>query len=283
MIKRKRPLSIDTLKLTNPQRAAVGRILTAQKNKYKKLLHEAHERMHIIADMSTSLEIWYNVNGNYEYVSRSCEAILGYPPEAFTRGAVRLEQLVHHESEEQFRQDRAAALEGLSGERVEYRILTREGETCWVEAHWNPVLTRKGKHIGIRISLRDITEFKQCQSFSRAYESLSLTIANELEEVGIFSVTPDVTFKSWNAGAAGMLGWKKEDIIGGHLSRITEAEDVLRIMDASREAGCDGKQVLDVSFRTEVGGTLPVQLMLLNLCDHKQQLHQITFLFRPTE
>lgn len=284
MMKKKRTPSIGNLNLTNPQKTAVTRILSAQKNKYKKLLHEAHERMHIIADMTSSLEFWYNVNGNYEFVSRSSESVLGYTPEAFTRGDLRLEQLVHDDYIEQFSQDRAAALEGVSGESMEYRIRTREGDARWVEAHWYPVLTRKGKHIGIRISLRDITEFKQCQYLSRAYEQLSLTIADELVEVGIFSLTTEGRFKSWNSGAIRLLGWEKDDIIDQPIGAILREEEELRLMQRSEAARCGDKTTTVVPFRhKEGGGERAMKVILINLCNHQQDLHQVTFLIRAAD
>lgn len=281
MIKKKRSQSLDNLNLTNPQRVAVSRILTSQKNKYKKLLHETHERLHIIADMTTSLEFWYNVNGNYEYVSRSSEALLGYAPEAFTRGDMRLEQLVHDDSIAQFHSDRVRALEGESGERVEYRVRTKTGKTLWVQAHWMPVFTRKGKHIGIRISLRDITEFKQCQYFSRAYEQLSLTIADEITEVGIFSLTPDGVFKSWNQGAVRLLGWEKEEIIGTKIDSVVGEQETAALMRISADVPCGDTSTAEVTFNKKGGGTLATSLMLLNLCNHEDTLHQITFVLRP--
>lgn len=283
MIKKKRTPSIDNLNLTKPQKIAVSRILSAQKNKYKKLLHETHERMHIIADMTASLEFWYNVNGNYEYVSRSSETVLGYTPEAFTRGGLHLEQLVHDDYIEQFRKDRATALEGVSGENVEYRIRTREGDSRYVEAHWYPVMTRKGKHIGIRISLRDITEFKQCQYFSRAYEQLSLTIADELTEVGIFSLTPEGRFKSWNTGAIRLLGWEKTDVIDQSLSSLFGEELSTQLLELSATARCGDKTSTSAALPHKDGGMRSVHMMLINLCNIEQKLHQVTFLFRPAD
>ncbi|MDT8322976.1 MAG: PAS domain S-box protein, partial [Bacteroidota bacterium] len=225
MIRKKRSISLDNINLTNPQRAAVTRVLTAQKNKYKKLLHEAHERLHIIADMTTSLEFWYNVNGSYEFVSPASEDLLGYAPSEFTGGAVHLEQLIHEDSIDRFRSDRSRALEGEAGKGIEYRLHTRSGETRWVQASWKPVYTRMGKHIGVRISIRDISEYKQCQYFSRAYRDLMLSIAEDLDEVGIFSLTPEWELKSWNSGARGLLGWEMEEMIGRTIDALLSADE----------------------------------------------------------
>ncbi|PLX28203.1 MAG: hypothetical protein C0600_10120 [Ignavibacteria bacterium] len=282
MIRKKRSLSLDNLKLSNPQKAAVARLLTAQKNKYKKLLHETHERMHIIADLTTSLEFWYNVNGSYEYVGRSSEQILGYLPEDFTRGNMRLETLIHPDSIEEFRKDRANALEGESGENVEYRLFTADKKVKWVQATWNPILTRKGKHIGIRISIRDISEFKQCQAFSRSYERLSLTIANELEEAGIFSVTADMVLKSWNIGANKLLGWEREEMIDAPVSKLF-GDDAEKHFDAARSMDCGEEYRAEFVLLSKDGEPRSVRMLFLNLCNHEADLYQLTCMFRSAE
>ena len=282
MIRKKRSISLDNINLTNPQRAAVTRVLTAQKNKYKKLLHEAHERLHIIADMTTSLEFWYNVNGSYEFVSPASEAILGYSPAEFTGEGVNLEELIHEDSIEQFRADRSRALEGEGGKGIEYRLHTREGETRWVQASWKPVLTRKGKHIGIRISIRDITEFKQCQYFSQAYRDLMLNIADDLDEIGIFSLTPEWELKTWNSGAQGLLGWEKDEMIGRSLDALLPDAEVESVRAVLGGLTCGERRALVLPLRHRDGETHRVQITFMSMCDHLGVLHQVTCLLRAT-
>lgn len=280
MIRKKRSISLDNINLTNPQRAAVTRVLTAQKNKYKKLLHEAHERLHIIADMTTSLEFWYNVNGSYEFVSPASEVILGYAPTEFTGGALHLEDLIHEDSIDRFRADRSRALEGESGRGIEYRLHTRDGDTRWVQASWKPVLTRKGKHIGIRISIRDITEFKQCQYFSRAYQELMFSIADSLDDIGIFSLTPDWELKSWNSGARELLGWEKEEMIGQGIDALMAGEVAASTRAVLEGLSCGERRELILPLRRRDGGTRSVRVTFMSLCDHLGSLHQVTCLLR---
>jgi PAS domain S-box-containing protein len=281
MIRKKRSASLDTIKLSHPQKAAVARVLTAQKNKYKKLLHEAHERLHIIADMTTSLEFWYNVNGSYEFVSPSSQEILGYAPAEFLGGKVDLEQLIHPDSIDRFLRDRSMALEGGADKGIEYQLHTREQETIWVEASWQPVMTRKGKHIGIRISIRDITEFKRCQSYSRAYQQLTLTIADDLHEVGIFSLTPDWEIISWNSGANALFGWEKAEMIGSSFASLLPDEDEGATLAVMEGMSCGDKRSLTIHLRCKDGESCKVTVLFLALCNHNGQKHQVTCLLRP--
>ena len=91
MNKKKRQLSLENITLSNPQRLVVAQLLAGQKNKYKKLLHEAHERLHIIGDMVSSVEIWINTDGRVEFVSPSLLKVFGHPAQDFFGNRVGLE------------------------------------------------------------------------------------------------------------------------------------------------------------------------------------------------
>jgi PAS domain-containing protein len=143
-------------------------------------------------------------------------------------------------------------------------------------------MTRKGKHIGIRISIRDITEFRQCQALSRSYERLSLAIADELKEVGIFSLTPDRVVKSWNSGAARILGWQKNEIIGSTVDGLLAGDAAIHFAAAeTMDRGIEHRA--ETTFRTKDDAARSVSVMLLNLCNDEGQLHQITCLFRADD
>ncbi|HOJ05016.1 MAG TPA: PAS domain-containing protein [Bacteroidota bacterium] len=277
MIRKKRPLTLDTLKLTNPQRTAVAKLLGQQKSKYKKLLHEAHERMHIIADMSSSLEFWYNVNGSYEFVSPSCEAVLGYARTDFTHGELRLESIVHAEDRERFRRDKAGALEGGSAADVEYRFLAADGHYRSMLMTWNPVVTRRGKHIGVRISLRDMTEFQNCRHFSQAYERLTDVISDTLTEFAIFSVTPQRHIKSWNRMAMELFGYEREDIMGRDVALLFSASEHFGDMFPELSGiTCDDVLEREAVFRSRDGAEFRRVVRYMPLCDVRGMLHQLT-------
>lgn len=277
MIRKKKAPSIEKLGLSNPQKVAIRRLMSGVRGKYKKLLHETHERMHIIADLTSSLEFWYNVNGSYEYVSPSCKDALGYDPEEFTRGGMLIEKMVHDEHIERFRQDRAKAFLGESGVDAEYKMVTKTGDVRYMLMSWSPVITRKGKHIGIRISLRDITDYKRCRHFNEAYRDLTLAIADELPHTGVFSVTPDNILITWSATAENIFGWSKTECIDRPVSEVFsgEIDDVLEGLAALRSGD---RITTNLLLHTAKGKEIGVRVIVLPLCDIEGTLHQYTFL-----
>ncbi|MFZ1730708.1 MAG: PAS domain S-box protein [Bacteroidota bacterium] len=280
MIRKKKAPTIDKLGLSNPQKVAIRRIMSGVRGKYKKLLHETHERMHIIADLTSSLEFWYNVNGSYEYVSPSCKDVLGYDPEEFTRGRLLIEKIVHEDHVERFRQDRAKAFTGESGVDAEYRMRTKTGGSRYVLMSWSPVITRKGKHIGIRISMKDITDYKRCQHFSTVFKNLSLAIADELPHTGVLSLSSDHTIVTWNATVDRMFGWSKDEAVGHSISEIFpgQIDALLAGIDALE---CDTRFDSDLRLQTRNGGEIEVRVIALPLCDIEGALHQSTILIYP--
>ena len=280
MIRKKKIPSIDKIGLTNPQKVAVNRILTGVKNKYKKLLHETHERMHIIADLTSSLEFWYNVNGSYEFVSPSCTDVLGYEPRDFTHNGLLLENIVHEDYLEQFRSVRASAYAGESGADAEFRMYTKNKDTRYVLMSWSPVLTRKGKHIGIRMSLRDISEYRRCRHFALAYEELTLAIANELPYTGVFSLTPDRVIRSWSNTTSRLFGWSREEAIGKTLPDLF-SEEINTLLDGLDALQCSGRFDTNLLLHTREGKEIGVRIITLSLCDVEKTLHQYTFLVYP--
>jgi PAS domain S-box-containing protein len=263
--------------MTNPQKVAVARLLTAQKNKYKKLLHETHERLHIIADMTSSLEFWYNVNGGCEFVSPACELLTGYKADDFRHKHVALDQILHPDSLARFRDDRHRTLEGQAQRDVEYRLVTRAGETRWVSAGWSPVTTRQGKHIGFRVSLRDISDFKLCQHFSHAYRSLALQIADQIDDTAMVSISPEGTIRFWSRGAAVLTGHDSRAMTGKDFASIFTADASLPDMAAFGDGQTAHAQA---PLRRADGSTCDVHLSFIPLPAHGGGLHLVTVVMR---
>lgn len=202
------------MNLTNPQKAAVAKLMLAQKNKYKKLLHNAHERVHIIGDHSRNFEFWFNVMGHYEYASAACERVTGYTREEFMNGEVLLEQIVHPDDAERFKTDKKGAFSGSIGKDVEYRLITKSGDERHIVLSWVPVATRWGKLIGVRGSIADITELRL---YKTLVETLKVGAQKKLSgenAAGVFTIGADGLILSWSLSAQYILGYTPEASVG---------------------------------------------------------------------
>ncbi len=196
MIKKKRQFHIDRLKLTHPQKEGVIALLSMQKNKFKKLLHETHERMHVIVDHVRTLEIWVNVNGDYEYVSPGFETLTGRNRIAFLKKEYYFQSLIHPDSAEQYRNDRTLMYAGHEAMEGEYKLVHASGAVKTIRVWWRPVHTRKGRHIGIRLSILDLTAARAGQEVFSALSDLMFASSR-----ACLLVSPDGTIQRMNDAA----------------------------------------------------------------------------------
>jgi PAS domain S-box-containing protein len=127
-------------------------------------LRESEERFRTLADFTYDWEYWLNPDGNYVYVSPSCERITGYRSDEFRKDPKLLETITHPD-------DRAIVTKHLREEPIEgsvvyplvFRITTRGGEECWLEHVCQPAYGSDGKYLGRRGSNRDITERRRAE------------------------------------------------------------------------------------------------------------------------
>ena len=56
-----------------------------------------------------------------------------------------------------------SALEGSTGNDVEFRIIRKDGQIIWAAMSWQPIYDNKGISLGHRESIRDITARKEAE------------------------------------------------------------------------------------------------------------------------
>jgi PAS domain S-box-containing protein len=127
-------------------------------------LRESEERFRTLADFTYDWEYWLNPDGDYVYVSPSCERITGYRAEEFQKDPELLETIIHPEDRALVTKHlREEPIEGSVVYPVEFRIITRDGEERWLEHVCQPVYGSNGKYLGRRGSNRDITDRRRAE------------------------------------------------------------------------------------------------------------------------
>ena len=177
-------------------------------------LRLSRERLHDIA-MSSADWIWEtDANLCYTHASGSVRDILGYAPEELM-GRSAFEFMTE---EEAARVARALgnALERKQAIRdMEAWNLTKSGERVCLLANAVPVLGEKGVLTGYRGVFKNITERKRAEGALRESEQRFLRLVDELGDgIMVYSLTPDNRFTYVSPGAASVLGWEPEDVIG---------------------------------------------------------------------
>ena len=133
-------------------------------------LRESEEKFRTLVEWTYDWEIWLDPRGNIIYNSPSCERITGYGPEEFVAEPDLMASIVHpddrsfHDAHLRSLHDEVAGME-----KVEYRIIARNGKERWIEHVCRPLFGTNERYLGRRISNRDITEQKQVEENIREH------------------------------------------------------------------------------------------------------------------
>ncbi|AXS79085.1 PAS domain S-box protein [Dechloromonas sp. HYN0024] len=122
-------------------------------------LRESEIRFRTIADFTYDWEYWQGEQHELLYINPACQRITGYSQAEFIRNPALLEEIVHPDDRDLFRNH----LQEIQTENVctlEFRILTKSGQVCWIVHGCQAVFDPDGKRMGRRASNRDITDRK---------------------------------------------------------------------------------------------------------------------------
>lgn len=130
----------------------------------------SEERYRTIADYNYDWESWIGPDRSLLYVSPSCERITGYPPALFLQDPAFIERLIHQDDLPLWK-DYMGDETRVEGDAMDFRIFRRDGRMRWVSQVSRRVYDQQGKHLGLRASMRDITDRKFMEK-QLEYESL---------------------------------------------------------------------------------------------------------------
>jgi len=127
-------------------------------------LKRAEEKYRTVADFTYNMETWLDTNGNYIYVSPSCNMVTGYTADEFMNDPSFFIKIVHPDDkkmvEKHFKEKNWGDIQNFS---MDFRIITPDGDERWVGHSCQKVFNTQGKYIGRRGSNRNITEQKNAE------------------------------------------------------------------------------------------------------------------------
>ncbi len=149
----------------------VGQLARAFREMAQQLRHrlveirENEQRLYAIAHYTYDLELWIAADGRTVWVNPSVQRMTGYSPEECLAMADFPLCLIHPDDrdEAQWRLRDALRVPGESGEGYQFRMLRRDGDEFWASANWQPVHGESGQALGVRASIRDITDLKRIE------------------------------------------------------------------------------------------------------------------------
>jgi diguanylate cyclase (GGDEF)-like protein/PAS domain S-box-containing protein len=128
-----------------------------------KALADNEAKFSAIADYSYDCELWISQEGKLIWINPRVLDMFGYTPEECL-GTENFPAPFISDSDvgRTVRQIRRA-LRGNSGQDYEFRARRKDGPEFWAAADWRPIYDTRGGYLGIRISIRDITQRKEAE------------------------------------------------------------------------------------------------------------------------
>jgi PAS domain S-box-containing protein len=189
----------------------IGVVTDITENKLAEdLLKAREERFRQLIKNSFDMIVLMDASGIQQFVSDSCEKILGYRPDELINIPV-IEQMIHPEDKERLMLElQNALIRGYGG--VQYRHRHKNGDWVYLEAFGINQLNNPPIN-SIVLNVRDITERKKAEQALRESEEKFQIILNASSDP-IFTFYPDGEYRYVNKAFANGVGKKPEEIIG---------------------------------------------------------------------
>jgi len=237
---------------------------------------QSEERFRTMADYTYDWEYWIDRQGQYVYMTPSCEGITGYSASEFMQNPDLLAEIIHPDDRESVVQHFHKELESDEIVSLDFRIITRDGQTCWIEHKCQPVYSADGRHLGRRASDRDITQWMNAKNALQESEQTLRGIVDEALD-GITLVNEDGIVVEWNKSQEKITGLGKEDIIG---QPVWDVQQRLRLPERrSQQRYEQTKTLLEQFFKTgEPPWGNPIQEVTIHRVDGaRRTIQQVPF------
>ncbi|WP_232023584.1 putative bifunctional diguanylate cyclase/phosphodiesterase [Thiomicrorhabdus aquaedulcis] len=144
--------------------------------------NEQHQREKLlfkaVADFSLEFVSLRTVEGVYQYVSPAVLSITGYQPEDFYQTPSFMDSIIYKDDCQAWLSHSHHMNDDGAPEKVEFRVVKRDGEVRWLEHLCGTVRDPSGHVIGVRSINIDITERKLAE--------------HQLEHLGLFDPLTDL-------------------------------------------------------------------------------------------
>ncbi len=190
-------------------------------------LEEAEYKFRTIADFTYDWEFMMDPGGVFLYVSPSCERITGYSPSEFIASPSLFLSIVHAQDREEVASKIEKAYSFTPEEGFDFRIIRRGGSTVWVAMAMQAATDPERHILGIRGSIRDVSERRRIQDILKDGEE-RLKRLSEATFEGV-CITEGGKILDANRQLADMYGYGLHEMIGRNVLDFVAPDSRLQV------------------------------------------------------
>jgi PAS domain S-box-containing protein len=242
--------SLASLRETFLALAVILVALTSFMTRFFLARREAQRERDRFFNLSRDLLCVAGTDGYFKRVNPAWATTLGYTAEEMTNQPFLA--FVHPEDRDKTAAEARRAASGGDIISFENRYRCKDGTYRWLL--WSGRTTTEDGTI--YASGRDLTERKQFEEKLRLSEERYRLMVESLKDYAIFMLAPDGKVMSWNASAERMVGYKAEEIIGQHFSRLHPAGRIAgSISDVELKLAAENGRFEDEGWRVRKDGS----------------------------
>lgn len=213
---------------------------------------ETAERFRLLADFAYDWETWKSPEGQYIYVSPSCERISGYSPQEFMEDDDLLLKIARPEDRQILSHHRATELENYGPMQLEFRIIHRNGSERWISHVCQQVITGAGKYVGTRASNRDISDRRKAEA---EYETIMKTSVDGITVNDLSGRLLDV-----NDAYVRMTGYTRDELMGKTINDLEVKESPEEVERRIRKIMSSGYDTFEARHRRKDGSAMDIEV-----------------------
>jgi PAS domain S-box-containing protein len=142
-----------------------------------------------IANYTYDWEVWVAPTGRVLWTNPAIQRITGYSIKELMAMSDYPICLIYNDDRDRMSRAFRSALDGSTGNDVEFRIERKDGKIIWAAMSWQPIYDDKGNSLGHRESIRDITTRKEAE---QALEKAEQEKEAELQALKAFLNNEDI-------------------------------------------------------------------------------------------
>lgn len=197
-------------------------------------LQAAEAKYRIVADNTYDWEHWLSPEGQFLYISPSCERITGYSPAEFVADPGLLLRIIHPEDRPRWDAHHAQSSAPASADELEFRIVRRDGGERWVGHCCQPVFNAAGQFLGRRGSNRDISERHRLSEALRLSERRFRALTeNAAEMITILDAEARIIYES--PSVERLLSYPAKHLLRRNLFELVHPDDREKTLQAIEE------------------------------------------------